>query len=202
VLVVGLTGGIGSGKSTVSALLAERGAVVVDADRIAREVVVPGGAAYEGVIDRFGAAVVAEDGSIDRAALAAIVFADAGALADLNALTHPAVGEAVAARLAEEGATDDVVVLDVPLLVETESARSLCAGVVVVDCPEELAVERLVRHRGMTEDQVRQRMAAQVGRDERLARADRVIVNDGSWEHLRTQVETTWQWIEALAPRF
>src|SRR5438270_8569489 len=125
-LVIGLTGGIGAGKSTVSRLLAERGAVILDADVYAREVVEPGGPAYQGVVDRFGPDVVLADGALDRAALASIVFADPAALADLNALVHPAVGAVIASRLAEEAQTDHVVILDVPLLVE--SGRSQTAA--------------------------------------------------------------------------
>jgi len=202
VLVVGLTGGIGSGKSTVAELLAQRGAVVIDADLIAREVVVPGGPAYQGVVDRFGPPVVTGDGRIDRAALAAIVFTDAGALADLNALIHPAVGDAVAARLAEEAGTEHVVVLDVPLLVETEASRSRCAAVVVVDCPEEIALRRLVDLRGMAEPDVRARMAAQATRSQRLAMADFVVDNAGSREGVAAEAERCWIWIGTLvAPR-
>src|SRR4051794_25369849 len=114
VLVVGLTGGIGSGKSTVSAMLARRGAVIIDADLIAREVVEPGGPAYAGVVERFGRDVLAADGTLDRPKLAAVVFADESARRDLNALTHPAVGAVMAQRMAEQAKTDNVVVLDIP----------------------------------------------------------------------------------------
>lgn len=198
-LVVGLTGGIGSGKSTVAALLAERGAVIVDADVIAREVVAPGGPSYEGVVDRFGAEVVAGDGTIERAALARIVFSQPDALADLNALVHPAVGDVVAERLAAEAATDHVVVLDVPLLVETERARARCAAVVVVDCPEDVVVRRLVEQRAMVEADVRARMASQATRAERLAKADFVIDNSGDREALAAEVERCWDWVDSLA---
>lgn len=188
---------MGSGKSTAAALLAERGAIVIDADRIAREVVAPGGPAYQGVVDRFGPAVVASDASIDRSALAAIVFADPDALADLNGLTHPAIGEVVAERLRAEAGTSHVVLLDVPLLVETERARSQCSGVVVVDCPEDVAVRRLVDQRHMVEADVRARLAAQATRDERLALADFVIDNSGTRDDLAAEVERCWDWIEA-----
>jgi dephospho-CoA kinase len=199
VLVVGLTGGIGSGKSTVAAMLSERGAVVVDADVIAREVVAPGGPAYRPVVKRFGAGVVAPDGTLDRPALAAIVFADQSALADLNALTHPAIGDVVAQRLVAEAATDHVVVLAVPLLVETDRTRAQCNAVVVVDCPEDVAVRRLVGQRGMVEADVRARMAAQASRADRLALADLVIDNSGSKDDLTAQVERCWDWIEDRA---
>src|SRR6266513_2614218 len=175
-LVIGLTGGIGAGKSTVSRLLAERGAVIVDADLIARQVVEPGGPAYQGVVDRFGEDVLLDAGALDRAALAEIVFADPDALKDLNDIVHPAVGAVIAERLAEEADTDHVVILDVPLLVE--SGRSNTTGTIVVDCPPEEALQRAVA-RGLPEDDVRRRMANQVSREERLAKADFIVDNSG-----------------------
>jgi dephospho-CoA kinase len=192
-LVVGLTGGIGSGKSTVSSLLTERGALVVDTDVVARQVVAPGGPAYDALVDRFGPTLAS-----DRRALAGVVFSDPSALADLNAIVHPAVREEVARRMAElrdDGA--DVVVLAVPLLVETGGAYGVDA-VVVVDCPEEIAVRRLVEHRGMDEADVRRRMAAQASRDDRTAIADVVIHNDASMDDLEVQADETWEWIQAL----
>ncbi len=211
---MGLTGGIGSGKSTVSALLEERGAVVVDADRIAREVVAPGGPAYQPVVDRFGPDVVAADGAIDRPALAAVVFADPAARADLEAITHPVVGATMAERLTAQTGTDRVVVLDVPLLVEGGRSRSGgraggerrglphgVAAVVVVDTPPELAVNRLVRDRGMKAAEVEARMAAQATREERLALADVVIDNSGSTGDLVGEVDRAWAWIEDLQRR-
>jgi dephospho-CoA kinase len=192
-LVVGLTGGIGSGKSTVSSLLTERGARVVDTDVVAREVVAPGGPAYDALVRRFGPSLAA-----DRRALAGVVFSDPSALADLNGIVHPAVREEVARRMAElrdEGA--DVVVLAVPLLVETGGAYGVDA-VVVVDCPEDIAVRRLVEQRGMDEADVRRRMAAQASRDERVAIADVVIHNDSSMDDLQSQADETWEWIQAL----
>lgn len=195
---IGLTGGIGSGKSTVSARLARLGAEVIDADLIAREVVEPGGLAYDAVVARFGEAVVRPDGSIDRAALAAIVFSDASALADLNACTWPAVGAAIASRLSVLENTDAVVVLDIPLLVE--SGRDDVARVIVVDVPVEVAVTRLVEQRGMDEADVRRRIANQVSREERLARADFVIDNSGDLDHLDREVTRAWAWIETLTP--
>ena len=194
--VIGLTGGIGSGKSTVSALLTELGAVVIDADLIARQVVEPGQPAHRALVERFGSGILAEDGTIDRPVLAEVAFADPAALADLNAITHPAVGEVIARRMDEEVGTDHVVVLDVPLLVE--SGRGGTAAVIVVDCPPEVAVARLVEQRGMSEEDVRRRMAAQASRDERLAKADFVIDNSGSVDALREQVAAAWAWIEQL----
>ena len=194
-LVVGLTGGIGSGKSTVSRLLSERGAVIIDADVAAREVVVPGGPAYQGVVDRFGPGILAPDGTIDRPALAAIVFNDAEARADLEAITHPAVGVLINEQLAAEAGTDHVVVLDVPLLVESGRTGT---PVIVVDCPPETAIRRLVEQRAMDEADARRRVAAQVSREERLAHADLVIDNSGSPEALEHQVDAAWAWIEGL----
>jgi dephospho-CoA kinase len=190
VLVVGLTGGIGSGKSTVSALLAERGAVVIDADAIHRENMAPGGRVHDAVLARFG--------TVERPALAAIVFNDAGALADLNALTHPAVGAVIAERLAAEADTDHVVVLDVPLLVESTGDGYPMAGVIVVDAPVEVAVARLVEQRGMSRDDALARIAVQASREQRLARADFVIDNAGSLDHLRAEVDRCWEWVQSL----
>jgi len=198
VLVVGLTGGIGSGKSTVSALLAQRGAVVIDADLTTRKVQAPGGPAYQPIIDRFGAGVVAPDGSLDRPALAALVFSDPKARTDLQAIVWPAVGQSMAAQMAEHEGTDRVVVMDIPLLAESSNQRPYLAGVIVVDCPPELAVERLVTQRGMTAEDARARMAAQATREARLARADFVIDNSGDLDHLEQEVKRAWEWIEAL----
>lgn len=172
-------------------MLAERGAVVVDADRLAREAVAIGTDGHRAVVDRFGPAVVAGDGGLDRKALAGVVFEDAGALADLNAIVHPLVRAAIAARVAELAGTGAVVVLEIPLLVE--SGRSYGASqVIVVDCPEEVAVRRLVEDRGMDEADARRRIAAQVSRADRLAAADAVIDNSGSMADLRRQVDAAW----------
>ena len=193
-LVVGLTGGIGAGKSTVSALLAERGAIVVDADAINHEVQAPGGPAYKPIVKRWPE-IVRDDGTIDRPKLAGIVFRDPKALADLQAMTHPAIAGVIGQRISAQAATDNVVILDVPLLVE--SGRGDHAGVLVVDCPEDIAVARAVA-RGMEEDDVRRRIAAQTSREERKAIADFVVDNSGDLEHLRAEVERAWEWIEGL----
>lgn len=188
---MGLTGGIGSGKSTVAAMLAERGAVVVDADALAREAVAPGSPGLAQVVDRFGPGVLAPDGSLDRAAVAAVVFSDPAALADLNAIVHPPVRAAIAERVAGLDGEGGVIVLAIPLLVE--SGRTYGAEtVVVVDCPEEVALRRLVDGRGMDEADARRRMAAQVSRAERLAAADVVIDNSGSLDDLRQAVDRVW----------
>ena len=197
VLLVGLTGGIGSGKSTVSAMLAERGAVIIDADVIAREVVEPGEPAYAKIVERFGPSVVGDDGRLDRPAIAGIVFNDRDALKDLEAITHPAVGARMTELMAARADTDHVVVLDVPLLVEKGTYTT--AGTIVVDVDPEIAVRRLVEQRGMDEADVRRRMAAQVSREERLAKADFVVSNDGSLDDLRAEVGRCWQWLQALA---
>lgn len=197
VLVIGLTGGIGSGKSTVSALLAEKGAVVVDADAIVREVQQPGTPVFAAMVERFGRGIVAADGSLDRAAVADMVFGDPDALADLNAIVHPAVGAEIARRMEALAATDEVVVLDVPLLVESKNAYPV-AGLLVVDVDPDVAVRRLVEHRAMREADVRARMSRQASREERLARADRVIDNSGTLDDLRAQVDAAWDWVQGL----
>lgn len=197
VLLVGLTGGIGSGKSTVSALLAERGAVIVDADAITKDLQRPGQPVFAAMVERFGEGIVAADGTLDRQAVADLVFGDSEALADLNAIVHPAVGAEIARRLGEEAETDHVVILDVPLMVE--GGRTGFVGLIVVDVDPELAVRRLVEQRGMREDDARARMARQASREERLAKADRVIDNSGTLDDLRRQVDEAWAWIHTLA---
>lgn len=199
-LVVGLTGGIGSGKSTVSALLAAKGAVVVDADVVTREVQQPGTPVFLAMVERFGPGIVAEDGTLDRGAVADIVFADPEALADLSHIVHPAVGAGIAEKMASLAETDEIVVLDVPLLVESKRGYPV-AGLIVVDVDPEVAVRRLVEFRGMREDDVRARMARQATRQERLARADRVVDNSGSREDLQRQVDAVWEWIATLDPQ-
>jgi dephospho-CoA kinase len=198
-IVIGLTGGIGSGKSSVAARLVQRGAVLIDADAIAREVVEPGRAAYEKVVTRFGQAVVASDCSLDRPAIASIVFNDAEALADLNAIVHPEVGAEITARLASESGSDNVVVVDHPLLVEGgKSNRYPFAGVLVVDAPIDLALERLVHLRRMDRADAEARIANQASREERIREADFVIMNMGTLEELEEMVARAWEWIEGL----
>ena len=189
-LRVGLTGGIGSGKSTVSALLAARGAVVIDYDLLAREAVEPGSPGLEAIAERFGPEVIASDGTLDRPALAAIVFADPAALTDLNGITHPAIWQLAAAREAEAG-PDAIVVHDNPLLVEMGAAQH-CDVVVVVDVPEDVQVARLVSSRGMSEDEARARIATQASRQQRTGAADLVIDNTGPLDELALIVGGTW----------
>lgn len=195
-LLIGLTGGIGSGKSTVSATLADHGAVIVDADAITRELQEPGTDVFRAMAERFGPGIVAADGSLDRQAVADIVFQDPDALKALNAIVHPAVGAEIGRRLQEEADTDHVVILDVPLLVE--SGRDDLAALVVVDVDPEVAVARLVEQRGMREEDARARMARQASREERLARADEVLDNSGDRASLRGQVDALWERLVAL----
>jgi dephospho-CoA kinase len=196
-ITVGLTGGIGAGKSTVSEALAARGALIVDADAITREVQQPGQPVYAAMVERFGPGIVAPDGSLDRAAVADLVFPDPDALADLNAIVHPAVGAEIARRLADAaGGPHEVVVLDVPLLVE--SGRDGMAGIIVVDCDPEVAVARLVEHRGFREADARARVARQASREERLAKADFTIDNGGARAELEPQLAACWGWIRSL----
>jgi dephospho-CoA kinase len=200
-LRVGLTGGIGSGKSTVSARLAELGAVVLDADKAARAVVEPGTPGLAAITAAFGAGVLGADGSLDRARLAGIVFNDEAALGRLNAITHPLIREWIAA--AEEAAIraegDDVVLVhDVALLAEWGRAKEFDL-VIVVDVPAETQLERLTGPRGMAEEQARARMAAQATREERLAVADIVIDNSGSREDLDRRVDEVWGELQARA---
>lgn len=196
-LVVGLTGGIGSGKSTVSAMLAGKGAVVVDTDVVAREVAAPGGAARDALVARFGAGLID-----DRSALADVVFADPDALADLNGIVHPAVREEVLGRLAtiERSTPEAVVILDVPLLVETGVDRYPVVAVIVVDAPGDEALARVVRARGMDEADARRRGAAQATRAERLAAADIVVDNSGSLDDLRRRVDEVWAGLVGQPP--
>ncbi|MEU0101603.1 dephospho-CoA kinase [Streptomyces sp. NPDC006267] len=189
-LKVGLTGGIGAGKSEVSRLLVEYGAVLIDSDRIAREVVEPGTPGLAAVVEEFGPGVLTAEGALDRPALGALVFADVERLAALNAIVHPLVG-ARAAELERAAPEDAVVVHDVPLLTENGLAP-LYDLVVVVDASAETQLDRLVRLRGMTESDARARMAAQATRDRRRAVADLVVDNDGPLEALEPQVRTVW----------
>jgi dephospho-CoA kinase len=195
---VGLTGGIGAGKSAVSALLAEHGAVIVDADLIAREVVAPGTPGLAAVVTEFGEGVLDADGALDRPKLGAIVFADPAKLAALNAIVHPLVGRR-SAELEAAAGPDAVVVHDVPLLAENGLAPFYDV-VVVVDAADETRLRRLVELRGMREEDARARMAAQATREARLAVADLVIDNDGPLERLAPQVAEVWEKLVAYRP--
>ena len=189
-MIVGLTGGVGAGKSTVAQLFAARGAVVIDADVVAREVVQPGTPGYDAVVTRFGPGVVAPDGGLDRAALAEIVFADQGARTALNEIVHPLVGQR-SAQLMAEAPSGAIVVYDVPLLAESRK-RAGFDVVVVVEARLEVRLARLAQ-RGMPERQARARIAAQASDDERRALADHVIDNSGSREQLAEVIEAVWR---------
>ncbi|MFC7978383.1 dephospho-CoA kinase [Streptomyces cinereoruber] len=189
-LKVGLTGGIGAGKSEVSRLLVSYGAVLIDADRIAREVVEPGTPGLAAVVEAFGDGVLTPEGTLDRPKLGSVVFADAERLATLNAIVHPLVG-ARSAELESRAGVGDVVVHDVPLLTENGLAP-LYDLVVVVDASPGTQLDRLVRLRGMDESEARARMAAQATRAQRLAVADLVIDNDGPLGELEPQVRKVW----------
>ncbi|MFE7233396.1 dephospho-CoA kinase [Streptomyces sp. NPDC001231] len=189
-LRVGLTGGIGAGKSEVSRLLVECGAVLIDADRIAREVVDPGTPGLAAVVDAFGPDVLTEDGSLDRPRLGSVVFADSGKLAVLNSIVHPLV-RARSRELEEAAAEDAVVVHDVPLLTENGLAP-LYDLVIVVDVSPATQLDRLLRLRGMAEEDARARMAAQAAREKRLEIADIVIDNDVPLERLERRVREVW----------
>jgi len=195
-ILVGLTGGIGSGKSTVSSVLAGLGAVIVDADAITREVQAPGSPLLEKLADRFGGGVVTADGALDRAALAALAFADAESVKDLNDIVHPVVGTEMNKRINAERHTSNVVVMDVPLL--TENPREGLQATIVVDLAEELQVQRLVELRGFDEADVRARIARQATREQRLERATHVIDNSGSVAALNAQVHRIWLDLVAL----
>ncbi|MFF9487809.1 dephospho-CoA kinase [Streptomyces sp. NPDC014676] len=189
-LTVGLTGGIGAGKSEVSRLLVECGAVLIDADRIAREVVEPGTPGLAAVVDAFGAEILTEDGRLDRPKLGSVVFADPGRLAVLNSIVHPLVG-ARSRELEEAAAEDAVVIHDVPLLTENGLA-SLYDLVIVVDASPETQLDRLVGRRGMTVEDARARMAAQATREQRREIADIVIDNDVPLDELHRRVKEVW----------
>lgn len=187
---VGLTGGIGSGKSTVGRLLAERGAVVIDSDRLARDVVAPGTPGLSSVVQRFGSEVITLTGELDRRAMAERVFGDAAARADLEAIIHPLV-RARAAELEAAAGPGALVVHDIPLLVETGQAERFDV-VIVVDVPCDVQLDRLTRLRGMSPEEAKARIGAQASRTERLAAADIVVDNSVSLEELSAVVDSIW----------
>jgi len=195
VLLVGLTGGIGAGKSTVADLLAERGAVVVDADEVARAVVERGQPALRKLVDRFGQSILDADGGLDRAALAKLAFVDAESRRDLEAITHPAINEEFTRRVTEAPG-DAIVVLDVPLLVESPQARKRpYQTVIVVEAPRDVRLARL-EARGVDRADAEARMAAQADDDERRAIATYVIDNSGDRAFLRRQIDDVWADLE------
>jgi dephospho-CoA kinase len=195
-LRIGLTGGVASGKSTVAEALRRLGATIVDADAIAREVVRPGAPAYQAIVDAFGASVVGTDGALDRKALAARVFADEDARRRLNALTHPHIRRRMveeAARLTA-AAGGPVVIFDIPLLLDTTDGRELeLDGIVVVYADPEIRVRRMMARDGLSDEEARRRLAAQVRLEDKVARADWVIDNSGTPDATRAQVEGLWR---------
>jgi dephospho-CoA kinase len=197
-ILIGLTGGIGSGKSTVAALLRELGAVVIDGDRVARDLQQPNSAALAEIGASFPG-VVDDSGVLDRPKLAAIVFADSTRLAELNRIMLPRIHAEIERRISDHRGSDDVVVLDLPLL--AENPRNDLDGVIVVDVPEDLAVRRLVESRGMDEADARARIARQASREDRRKIADRLIDNSGGTEDLHAAVRDVWEWASRLSPR-
>ncbi len=198
-LAVGLTGGIGSGKSAVADLLVERGAVLIDADQVARDVVAPGGPAYQPLMDRFGPEIVAPDGTIDRQALAAVAFVDDESRLALNAITHPAIGIAMIEARDALADTDEIVILAIPLLTAAHRDTVRLHKVVVVDCPTDVALERLLSQRGFDRADAEARIRAQISREERAKEADYIVDNSGDRAALGAEVARLWDWLVAAA---
>ena len=195
-ILIGLTGGIGCGKSEVSRLLENRGAVIVDADLIVRELQQPGAEIFLRMVEMFGDKVVAADGSLNRAAVANEVFKDAETLGKLNLLIHPVVRRVMNERVESYRNTDEVVVLDIPLLVE--NPREGLDGILVVDLDPQIAIDRIVDQRKMSIDDAKARVSRQSSREQRLAIANHVIDNSGDRDALAKQVEIAWSWITSL----
>jgi dephospho-CoA kinase len=191
-----LTGGIASGKSTVARSLVERGAILVDADELAREVVEPGTPAWSKIVEHFGSGVLLGDRRIDRPKLAEIVFNDRAKLALLNEITHPEVMRRIADRLEELKETDHIVIVDVPLLAEV-GARDMFDMIVVVTAKEDAQLERMRAMRGMDSEAARARIVSQAAAEDRAAIADWVIENDDSFEQLEHAIDRLWAFLEA-----
>jgi dephospho-CoA kinase len=199
---MGLTGGVGSGKSTVGGIFTLYGASLIDADLVAREVVAPKTPGLQAIVDRFGPEFVTRTGELDRSGLGKLVFADAGALADLNAIVHPLVRGRIGEMLDELDARGvDLVILMIPLLVESGAYPT--DATIVVDCDPEIALERLVESRGWSATEAQRRIASQATREQRLAAADYVIDNGGDRSALDDSVAVAWQWVQqrVAAPR-
>ena len=190
--VLGLTGGIGSGKSMVASMFAKLGADVLDADRLAREIVEPGQPALEEIATAFGRDILLPDGRLDRGKLGRIIFADPVARGRLNAITHPRIRERMDAEIAARGSRPGVLIVDIPLLYESDRARAVEA-VIVVWVDQQTQLRRLDERDGLTAEEARQRIAAQMPLDEKRARADVVIDNNGSRENTRRQVEAIYR---------
>lgn len=196
-LVVALTGGIGAGKSSVSSRLADRGAVIVDADAVVKDLQGIDRPVYVAMVERWGERILAPDRALNRQAVADIVFNDSDELAALNKLVHPAVRDEMGRLTEAEADTDNVVVLDIPLLIPGDAEKRGAAAVIVVDCPTEVAVERLVTDRGFDRADAEARIAAQLSRPERLAMADFVVDNSGDLAALDVEVARCWAWLVA-----
>ena len=198
-LLVVLTGGIGAGKSSVSSALAERGAVIVDADAIVKELQEPGRPIHRAMVERWGDRVVGDDGALDRQAVADIVFNDADELKALNEIVHPETRAEMKRQANLHADTDRLVILDLPLLNGREDAAKRGAGaIVVVDCPTEVAIDRLVRHRSFPRADAEARIANQVDRETRLSWADFVIDNGGDEAQLEAEIERCWSWLQTV----
>jgi dephospho-CoA kinase len=200
VRLVSLTGGIGSGKSSVSERLAARGARIIDADEVVKQLQAPGQPVFNAMVRRWGEGIVGEDGTLDRPAVAAMVFGDPKELKALNAMVHPEVVAEMRSQADAVSTWSGVVVFDIPLLVEGDPDQWGASAVIVVDCPTEIATERLVTYRGFDRADVEARMSKQATRSERLAIADFVIDNGGDEAHLDNEVERCWAWLEGLPP--
>ena len=193
--LIGLTGAIGSGKSSVSALFERKGAIIIDGDGIAKQLQQKGSTTLQRMVDEFGD-ILLESGELDRAKVAKLVFGDAEMLKRLNAIMHPAIGIEILRQIELNMTTDNVVVLDMPLLVE--NPRDGLSGLVVVDVDPEVAIARLVQFRNMNEEDARRRMASQASREDRLKFADRIIDNSRDPESLGSQVDDVWDWFATL----
>jgi dephospho-CoA kinase len=198
VKLVALTGGIGAGKSSVSERLAARGAHIIDADAVVKELQRPGRPVFAEIVQRWGGRIVAADGSLDRAAVAELVFADRAELEALNAIVHPAVRAEMRAQADAAAAGDGVVVLDIPLLVEDGADQRGASAVIVVDCPTSIAIDRLIELRGFDRGDAEARVAAQISRERRLALADFVVDNGGDIAQLEAEVDRCWAWLDGL----
>ncbi len=194
--LIGLTGAIGSGKSSVSALLAKRGAIVIDGDAIAKQLQQKGSPTLAKLVEAFGD-ILLSSGDLDRQKVASIVFNDPEMLKKLNAIMHPAIGDEIMRRINDHMSSQNIVVLDMPLLVE--NPRDGMSALVIVDVDPELAISRLVQYRGMDEADARRRMANQASRDDRLRVADRIVDNNNGIEQLEAQIDDLWDWFATLA---
>ena len=201
-IVIGLTGGIGSGKSTVSNRFVDHGAILIDADQIVKELQQPGQIVYSEMVKHFGNDILNDDQTLDRQRIAGLVFSDKEALRRLNEIVHPPVNKEIRRRIREQADSENLLVLDIPLLVEGIIAggppRYVVSGILVVDTPSEISVQRLIEHRGFTEEDARSRIKAQVAREKRLEIADFVIDNSVALNQLEPQIISAMRWATDL----